>query len=352
MTKTLRTITAAQDHITIIDQTQLPGKLVRLRITGIRELWKAIRELKVRGAPALGAAAAWGVYLGVKDRSWRTPEQFDRRIKEVVRYLGSSRPTARNLFWGLERMEKIAHSNRELPAGRIKRLLLLEARAVIEEDRRTCRSIAAAGSRLIRDNSSVLTVCNTGILATIDFGTALGVVYRCVEQGKRLKVFACETRPLLQGARLTTWELRRRNIDVTLVCDNMAAVLMQQGKVDCVITGADRVTACGDAANKIGTYMLAVLCRYHRIPFYVAAPWSTFDLSLNRGKDIPIEQRPAEEVTRMFFKKPMAAKGAKVFNPAFDVTDHSLISAIITDRGILRPPYQKNIKMMQGKSPV
>jgi methylthioribose-1-phosphate isomerase len=246
-------------------------------------------------------------------------------------------------------MASIAVANRSQPVAQIKKLLFNEARHIIEEDRATCRKIGDYGASLIKNGATILTVCNDGILATIDYGTALGVLYRAKEKGKRFKVFACETRPLLQGARLTTWELKQKGIDVTLICDNMAATLMRQGRVDAVITGADRIVANGDTANKIGTYSLAVLARYHRVPFYVAAPSSTFDLQAKSGRDIEIEQRPPDEVTGLFFKKPIAAANVSVYNPAFDVTDHGLISAIITDKGIVRQPYRQQIKKILAK---
>jgi methylthioribose-1-phosphate isomerase len=340
----IRTIEWTGKAIKIIDQTALPEKLKYVYIKDIKDLWHAIRDLQVRGAPALGAAAALGVYLGIRDVRAKNYKQFAIRIERVIRYLARSRPTARNLFWGLERMAAAAKANRCESVSLIKKILLAEVMQIIEEDRQACRKIGELGASLITNGDSILTVCNAGILATIDYGTALGVLYRAREKGKRFKVFACETRPLLQGARLTTWELKHRGIDVTLICDNMAATLMSQGKIDKVIAGADRIAANGDAANKIGTYNLAVLARYHNIPMYIAAPSSTFDLSIKSGKDIDIEQRPAAEVTKLFFKKPIAAKDVPVYNPAFDVTPHVLISSIITERGIVRPPYQRQIK--------
>jgi methylthioribose-1-phosphate isomerase len=270
-------------------------------------------------------------------------------LDKVIKYIGSSRPTARNLFWGLERVRKAALNNQHKSIRQIKDLILKEAQAIIEEDRASCRRIGRCGAGLIKDGDSILTVCNAGILATIDYGTALGIIYRAHEEGKKIKVYACETRPLLQGARLTTWELKKKGIDVTLICDNMAATLMKSGRIDKVITGADRVASNGDSANKIGTYNLAVLSHYHKIPFYVAAPESTFDLSINSGRGIIIEERNPKEVTELFFKRPIAAAGVRVFNPAFDVTGHSLISAIITDKGIVRSPYKKNILKTFGR---
>jgi methylthioribose-1-phosphate isomerase len=246
-------------------------------------------------------------------------------------------------------MRALAVENQNKPLLIIKRLLFEEAQKIMEEDRIACRRIGLYGAKLIKKNDNILTICNAGILATIDYGTALGVIYRAQAQGKRLKVFACETRPMLQGARLTSWELMQKGIDTTLICDSMAATLMQQGKIDVVIAGADRIAANGDSANKIGTYSLAVLAKYHRIPFYIAAPSSTFDLKIRSGEGIPIEKRSREEVTELFFKRPIAPRSVKVFNPAFDVTDNNLIRAIITEKGIIRSPYKSNIKKVLGR---
>jgi methylthioribose-1-phosphate isomerase len=304
----------------------------------------------VRGAPALGAAAALGIYLGIKDYKAKNLAGFNKELQKISRYIASSRPTARNLFWGLERMKNVAVKNQDKPVSAIKAMLFKEAQKVIKEDMLACRLMAGYGAKLIKNKDTILTICNAGILATIDYGTALGIIYKAKEEGKRLKVYASETRPLLQGARLTAWELKKNNIDVTLICDNMAATLMQQGKIDKVIAGADRIAANGDAANKIGTYNLAVLSSYHKVPFYIAAPASTFDLKIKSGRDIPIEERKAQEVTELFFKSPISAKGIKVFNPAFDVTPHNLITAIITDKGIIRPPYITNIAKQLKKN--
>ncbi|MBM3250029.1 MAG: S-methyl-5-thioribose-1-phosphate isomerase [Candidatus Omnitrophica bacterium] len=334
----LMTIAWRRNKIRIIDQTKLPAKLAYRDIGDLGALWQAIRKMQVRGAPALGAAAALGAYLGVKDVKAKTFPEFKKRLDECVAFIGSSRPTARNLFWGLERMQKEALKNKDKSIPALKKILFAEALKIISEDQIACRRIGKIGSRLIKKGDSIMTVCNAGVLATIDYGTALGVIYRAEKQGKRVKVYACETRPLLQGARLTVWELMRKGVDVTLNCDNMAAALMAQGKVDKVIAGADRIAANGDTANKIGTYSLAVLAQHHKIPFYIAAPLSTFDISIKSGKGIPIEQRAREEVT--------SARRVKVFNPAFDVTPHQLITAIITDKGIIRPPYIRNIKKL------
>ena len=346
----IKTVEWKKNSIKIIDQTKLPGELKYLYIRDLKALWSAIRQLKVRGAPALGATAALGVYLGVKDFRGTDFCSFFRKLEQVVRYLGSSRPTARNLFWGLDRMKNVAQENKSRTIPALKNILFAQARKIIEEDRSACRQIGFHGAKLFKNNDKVLTLCNAGILATIDYGTALGVIYRAKEENKRIKVFACETRPLLQGARLTTWELKRKGIDVTLICDNMAAVLMKEGRIDKVITGADRIASNGDAANKIGTYSLAVLCKHHQIPFYIAAPFSTFDLSLKTGKDIIIEQRPAAEVTDLFFKKPIAPKGISVFNPAFDITPHELISAFITEQGVFKKNRGRFLFISAAKS--
>jgi methylthioribose-1-phosphate isomerase len=340
----MQTISWHNGAVKLIDQSILPRRLRYITVRNVKDLWHAIKTLKVRGAPALGAAAALGVYLGIKDSRAKNFNQFSSELDRVTKYLASSRPTARNLFWGLERMCSIAVRHRASAVPHIKKLLLAQAQLIIEEDRQACRAIGANGARLIKDKDSILTICNAGILATIDYGTALGVLYKAAGEGKNIKVYACETRPVLQGARLTAWELKQNGIDTTLLCDSMAGTLMQQGKIDKVIVGADRIAANGDTANKIGTYTLAVLARAHGIPFYVAAPVTTFDPGIASGKKIVIENRPAQEVTQAFFKKPVAPQGVDVFNPAFDVTPHWLITAIITDRGVIKPPYRSSIK--------
>lgn len=345
----IKTLEWTGSALKIIDQTKLPDKLAYLYIKDLLALWRAIRELKVRGAPALGAAAGLGVYLGVKDFKGNDFYAFSRKVDEAAKYIGSSRPTARNLFWGLERMKAVVLENRDKPVSSVKKILLDEAKRIIEEDREACRNIGRNGCGLIKDNARVLTICNAGILATIDYGTALGVVYSAKEEGKDLSVYALETRPLLQGSRLTAWELNKSGVDVSIVCDNMAATLMRQGMIDLVVAGADRITACGDAANKIGTHGVAILAKYHNIPFYVAAPASTFDLSIDSGSDILIEERDPGEVSTLLFKKTVAPKGVKVFNPAFDVTPAALISAIISDKGLITPPYKDNIARIIGK---
>ncbi|MBM3246217.1 MAG: S-methyl-5-thioribose-1-phosphate isomerase [Candidatus Omnitrophica bacterium] len=340
----LCTIEWKDNQIKLIDQTRLPRELKYVYIKEPKAFWQAIKTMKVRGAPALGAAAGLGVYLGIKNSRAKNFAQFKKEMDKVSAYIGSCRPTARNLFWGLERMRRVAYQRRNQPIPVIKQIIFREAQNIIAEDRMACRNIGRYGAELIKNNDTILTICNAGILATIDYGTALGVIYRAHEQKKRIKVFACETRPMLQGARLTSWELQKKGIDVTLICDSMAADLMRQGRIKKVIAGADRIAANGDTANKIGTYSLAVLSRYHKIPFYIAAPASTFDPGIRQGKDIVIEQRNGREVTELFFKQPIAPKEVKVFNPAFDVTPRQLIAAIITEKGVIRPPYKANIK--------
>lgn len=327
----------------IIDQSRLPWKLVYLDIDKAPVLRRAIRELKVRGAPALGAAGALGVYLGIKDYSG-SRKGFFRRLASAEDYIAASRPTARNLFWGIQRAHSAAVRNKNEPVSRIKEAVLDEAREIMREDALSCRSIGSYGAGLLKSGSRVLTICNAGILATVDYGTALGVVYSALGQGKKIKVFSCETRPLLQGSRLTCWELLKKGAEVTMIADNTAASLMAAGLVDAVITGADRIAENGDAANKIGTLNLAVLCRCHRIPFYIAAPRSTFDLSIASGRYIDIEMRDPGEVAGILGRKKTAPAGVPALNPAFDVTPHELISAIITDYGIVRQPYVVNIK--------
>jgi len=342
----ITTIEWKNNKIRIIDQTKLPHKLEYIDIDKLEDLWQAIKLLKVRGAPALGAAAALGVYLGIKNLKTKDPVVFNKELDRVSHYIAGSRPTARNLFWGIEKVCSVARKNKGKDLAALKELIFKEACRIVENDKFSCRKIGEYGSRLIKDNDTVLNVCNAGILATIDYGTALGVLYRAKEEGKKIKVFSCETRPLLQGARLTAWELNKQGVDVTVICDNMAATLMQQGKINKVIAGADRIAANGDTANKIGTYNLAVLSSYHKIPFYIAAPVSTFDLCAQSGKDIPIEERDTREVSELLFKRVIAPKGAKIFNPAFDVTPHNLVSAMITDKGIIKSPYKKNISQM------
>lgn len=338
MIKTLEWIGDGDGHVKLIDQTRLPGEVVYLKVNDAEAMWEAIKVLRVRGAPAIGVAAAFGAVLGVQNvPDDGSLEQVRDKLKEVCDYLATSRPTAVNLFWALERMQRVVGEKTLKAAIDLKERLLAEAQAIRDEDAQMCRTIGQYGADLIEANGNVLTHCNAGGLATSEYGTALAVMFAANEKGKRFHVYVDETRPLLQGSRLTTWELQQAGIDATLVCDNMAGHLMQQDKVDLVVTGADRIAANGDAANKIGTYSLAVLAKAHEIPFYIAAPSSTFDLSIPDGSQIPIEQRAAEEVTTPGGIR-MAPKGVAVYNPAFDVTPHTLIAAIITEKGIIEKP--------------
>jgi len=348
--QTVRWVGGTGGHLRLIDQTRLPAALVEIECRDVETLGEAIRTLRVRGAPAIGVAAAYGVSIGVQTVAGTDEEAFFHRLDEVVEYLAATRPTAVNLFWALNRMKQRACALRgAVSTKRIANALLEEARAIHEEDRQTCRAIGRHGATLLADGQGVLTHCNAGGLATSDYGTALGVIYAASESGKRLHVFADETRPLLQGARLTAWELHQHNIDVTLLCDSMAASLMREGRVQAVITGADRIAANGDAANKIGTYGLAVLAAAHEIPFYVAAPTSTFDLSLADGKAIPIEHRDPSEITHGF-GRPTAPEGIQVYNPAFDVTPGRLIRAIICEHGLITPVTPERIAAVLGES--
>ncbi|MEI8175704.1 MAG: S-methyl-5-thioribose-1-phosphate isomerase [Candidatus Omnitrophota bacterium] len=341
----LQTIEWRRDSVRIIDQTLLPGKLVYRDCRDVKALWRAIRTLQVRGAPAIGIAAAFGVVLGVRGVTSADHAVFAKKLDEVIRYLATARPTAVNLFWALERMRTVAQRYAEKPVTEIQRRLRAEALLVVREDKEICRAMGAYGARLIRSGDTILTHCNAGALATADYGTALGVIYRAQEEGKKIKVYADETRPLLQGARLTAWELMRHKVDVTLICDNMAASLMAQGKIDKIIVGADRIAANGDVANKIGTYSLAVLAHHHRIPFYVAAPVSTFDMTLASGRGIPIEQRGSEEVAVIGARR-VAPAGVKIYNPSFDVTPNRLVTAIVTEKGIFRRPFKRTLKKL------
>jgi len=340
----IRTINLVKGKIRIIDQTKLPLKLVYVDITRLPQLWKAIKIMQVRGAPALGAAAALGMCLGARSYAGGDGQGLYNRLEACAQYIGSSRPTARNLFWGIEQILAVAQRHQGQPAAKIKQAILSRAKQIMQEDISACRKIGSYGARLLKNNYRVLTICNAGALATIDYGTALGVIYSAYASGKKIKVYSCETRPLLQGARLSAWELHRQKVDVTLIADNTAAALMRQGMIDAVIAGADRIAANGDAANKIGTFNLAVLAHYHRIPFYIAAPKSTFDLSLKDQSGIRVEMRQTQEVTSLLFKRKIAPFGAEALNPAFDITPHQLIRAIITDYGLIRKINRQNIR--------
>ena len=339
---TLHWVGGVDGHLRLIDQTRLPVEFVEIDCSDVQAVWQAVRTLQVRGAPAIGIAVAYGVCIGLQGVADGDEAACFRRLDEVVEYLSSSRPTAVNLFWALKRMREKAESLRGRSTSEIAAALLSEARAIHEEDRQMCRAIGRNGAKLLEDGQGVLTHCNAGGLATSDYGTALAVFFAAAESGKTVHVFVDETRPLLQGARLTAWELQQRGIDATLICDSMAAQVMREGRVQAVVTGADRIAANGDTANKIGTYGLAVLAKAHGIPFYIAAPSSTFDLSIQSGAEIPIEERDPREITHGFGRQ-TAPEGIAVYNPAFDVTPAELITAIICDRGVIRPVMPERI---------
>jgi methylthioribose-1-phosphate isomerase len=334
------------DHLELLDQRLLPEEILYLNLTQVAEVWEAIRQLKVRGAPAIGIAAAYGVHFAAQRFIESNPassiQEVIVEVKRQADYLATSRPTAVNLFWALDRMklrtEALAHTNpSELSAG-----LLIEAQQIQTEDEETNRMIGEHALTLFESGMGVLTHCNAGGLATAKYGTALAPFYLALEKGIDLKVFADETRPILQGARLTAFELQQAGVDVTLICDNMAGMVMAKGWIQAVIVGTDRVAANGDVANKIGTYSVAVLAKAHNIPFYVACPLSTIDLNTPTGEQIPIEERHADEITQGFGKR-TAPQGVKVYNPAFDITPNEYVTAIITEKGIVRPSYLENL---------
>jgi methylthioribose-1-phosphate isomerase len=341
---------AASGCLRLIDQTRLPTELVLLDCRDVPAVWEAIKVLRVRGAPAIGVAAAYGAVIGARSQGLADASTVRRALREASAYLRTSRPTAVNLFWALDRMEatavQLVAPAEDGPA--MLEMLLAEAHAIAQEDRATCRAIGKNGAALLAAGEGILTHCNAGGLATADYGTALAVIFSAHEAGKQPRVFADETRPLLQGARLTAWELQRRGIPVTLICDSMAAQVMKERKIQKVIVGADRIAANGDTANKIGTYGVALVARAHSIPFYVAAPSSTFDLSIADGSMIPIEQRAASEITHAFGRQ-TAPAGIDVYNPAFDVTPAEFITGIITEKGVIQPVNRENIrKTIQG----
>jgi methylthioribose-1-phosphate isomerase len=334
---------SGENWLDLLDQRLLPEKILYLELTTAEQVWDAIKQLAVRGAPAIGIAAAYGVYLGVRGVSGSREQLLDATIKQCA-YLATSRPTAVNLFWALDRMKQRAHVL--VDAGgepdAIKQALLDEAKLIQSEDEATCRMIGEHALALFEDGMGVLTHCNAGGLATARYGTATAPMYLAQERGIHLKVYADETRPVLQGARLTAFELQQAGIDVTLICDNMAGAIMSKGWVQAVIVGTDRVAANGDVANKIGTYSVAVLAKAHGIPFYVACPMSTIDLNTASGEDIPIEERHEDEITQGFGKR-TAPEGIKVYNPAFDITPNEYVTAIITEKGVIQAPYHENL---------
>jgi methylthioribose-1-phosphate isomerase len=341
----LPTIAREEDVVVMIDQRKLPAKEVYVRCKTAAEVARAIKTMVIRGAPAIGVAAAMGIALGMRKSAATGTQKFAAEFYKVCEMMAATRPTAVNLFWAIERMKRTfaAAAKAGESVDQIKERLDREAQAIHDEDVASCRAMGAFGAEVVPADARILTHCNAGALATAGYGTALGVIRGAVEAGKRVAVFADETRPFLQGARLTAWELVRDGIQTTVITDNMSGALMRQGRVDMVVVGADRIAANGDTANKIGTYTVAVLAREHQIPFYVAAPLSTIDLDTPDGSRIPIEERSAKEVTHVAGAQ-LAPEGALVWNPAFDVTPHHLIAGIITDKGICRPPYVESLR--------
>src|SRR6478736_2814787 len=341
----LPTIAREADVVVMIDQRKLPTEEVYVRCKTAAEVARAIKTMVIRGAPAIGVAAAWGIAIGMRKSKATGTQKFAAEFHNICDLMAGTRPTAVNLFWAIDRMKRTFAESAQSGASveQIQDVLDREAQKIHDEDVASCRAMGAFGAQVVPAEARVLTHCNAGALATAGYGTALGVIRGAVEQGKRVAVFADETRPFLQGARLTAWELIRDGIQTTVITDNMAGALMGQHKVDLVVVGADRIAANGDTANKIGTYTIAVLAREHRIPFYVAAPLSTIDLNMPDGDRIPIEERNAREVTHVGGSQ-LAPKGALVWNPAFDVTPHQFIAGIITERGIFRAPYSESLK--------
>ena len=341
----MKAIEWVSGKIRLLDQTRLPWEEVYLELEDYRQVASAIKEMRVRGAPAIGVAAAYGMALGAQGIEAASKEEFMAKLGTVSQALSATRPTAINLFWALERMKRAAEAVED--AAQIKAALLNEAQKLEAENEAADRKLSKFGAELIKNGFTILTHCNTGALATAGYGTALGVIKAAKEQGKKIKVLVTETRPLLQGARLTTWELASEGIPFTLIADSMVGHFLSRGWIDCVIVGADRIAANGDVANKIGTYNIAVLAMENGVPFYVAAPSSSIDLSLPSGDEIPIEERSAEEVTRIE-GIPIAPVGVEVANPAFDITPHIYITAIITERGVVREPYEIRLKKVQS----
>jgi methylthioribose-1-phosphate isomerase len=340
----LPTIAREADAVVMIDQRKLPAQEIYVRCKTAAEVAKAIKTMVIRGAPAIGVAAAMGIALGMRKSKATGTQKFAAEFQNVCQLMASTRPTAVNLFWAIDRMKRTFAQSVQSgeSVDQIKDRLDREADLIHDEDVASCRAMGAFGAEVVPPDAQILTHCNAGALATAGYGTALGVIRGAVEQGKTVRVFADETRPFLQGARLTAWELVRDGINTTVITDNMAGALMRQGKVNFVVVGADRIAANGDTANKIGTYGVAVLAREHQIPFYVAAPLSTIDLNTPDGQHIPIEERSAREVTHVGGSQ-VAPDGAQIWNPAFDVTPHHLIAGIITERGIFRAPYVESL---------
>ncbi|MFO8053196.1 MAG: S-methyl-5-thioribose-1-phosphate isomerase [Candidatus Omnitrophota bacterium] len=339
----MKSIKFKNKKLVYLDQTKLPGQEIWRTCKTIKSGWKAIRELRVRGAPLIGVFAAYCISTHLSKFS-DEKRIFFKQFKKALDYLKSARPTAVNLFWALEKLEKTASENKEQTIKEIKKAIAREAEFIHNNDLETCKKLSEYGASLIKNNENILTHCNTGFLATSGQGTALGVIFQAKEQRKEITVYVDETRPLFQGARLTAWELSKKKIKSFLITDNSAAFLMQKKQINKIFVGADRITASGDTANKIGTYNLAILAKYHNIPFYVVAPLSTFDLNLKKGKDIVVEQRDQSEVKKILGQILICPKKTQAANFAFDITPSKLIKAIVTDKGIIYPPYKRNIK--------
>jgi len=329
------------NKVKLLDQTRLPREEVYLELSDYQEVASAIKEMRIRGAPAIGVAGAYGIALGALKIETGSRDEFLLKLKDIMQTLAATRPTARNLFAAIDRMQQAAGAGGDME--QIRKALVSEAARIHSEEAEATGKLSCFGAELIKDNATILTHCNTGPLATTGCGTALGVIRQAKEQGKKIKVFASETRPLLQGARLTAWELKQALIPFTLITDSMAGYFLSRGEIDCIIIGADRIAANGDTANKIGSYTLAVLAMENGVPFYVAAPVSTIDLSLACGDEIPIEERDPDEVTH-FQGVSTAPEGTRAANPAFDITPHYYITAIITERGIIKEPYIERLK--------
>ncbi len=345
MEQSYTSISWQEDHLVILDQTQLPLREIYSDVNTVGQVWDAIKKMKVRGAPAIAIAGAYGLYLGVRELDSKNFTSFNIELNRWIEYLKSSRPTAVNLSWALERINQTVYANKEKELDEIKDIMLKTAKTIHDEDKRVCKKIGETGEELVEKGWNILTHCNTGALATGAYGTAFSVILHAHDADKDIHVWVDETRPLLQGARLTTWELKKAEIPFHLITDSMAGSLMRSGKVDMVIVGADRVTANGDTINKIGTYPLAVLAKENEIPFYVALPLSTFDLETESGDEIEIEEREEEEVT-FLAKTQITPKKTAAYNPAFDVTPNQYITAFITEKGIIEPDFKSNIKKL------
>lgn len=333
------------DHVRILDQTYLPNREVYSDIKDVGRMWESIRKLRIRGAPVIGIAAAYGFYLGIRELPENSFDSFWVEVERIAEYLENARPTAVNLTWAINRLKTTIQAHKDKPISEIKEIVLKTAKTIHAEDKRICKQIGENGVELVNKNAKILTHCNTGSLATGQYGTALSVIFHAFDAGKEIEVWVDETRPLLQGSRLTSWELMNAEIPMKLITDSTAGSLMRQERVDMVIVGADRVAANGDTANKIGTYPLAVLAQKHEIPFYVAVPLSTIDMNLEEGEEIPIEERDGEEIVS-FGDSRVAPKKVETYNPAFDITPNELVTAFVTEKGVIEPDFTENFRKL------